>query len=369
MRERVSRRRPGKAHLATALLRRKIESWAFPVIDQLIEELTDTHGTPPASPLFDARVVRSTLRHSRHVMMCSEDGGLALARLATLLVPHLPSRTAHEAKRALFLEADAFRLYASALFRKKRIFDAKEAADRSRYLFKIPLLRKIAGRYLEILNLTAGQIAFELGDTDLGLAIVARAADRLHVTYGDELRFLKGRQIYGTLLMKLQRWAEAAEAFDEILEIAEETGNPELRTALTQCVALCGKRLGEEHADSCHASAMKLVKATGIGNDVARSEWMLIIDLQNNGKISEAISEMYKLRQSYIDAGNELRAESAVTPTIVETLVSEGRLTEARKLGEIALLPLAEAGLKIAETRIRNALKVAPPLGGATMKH
>jgi tetratricopeptide (TPR) repeat protein len=369
MRERVSRRRPGKAHLATALLGRKIEPWAFPVIDQLIEELTDTHGTPPASPLFDARVVRSTLSHARHVMMCSEDHGLALAHLATLLVPHVPASTPHEVRRVLFLEAEAYRLYASALYRKKRVFEAKAAADTSRDRFKVPMLRKVSGRYLEILNLTAGQIAFELGDTDLGLAIVSRAADRLHITYGDRIRFLKGRQIVGTLLMKLQRWADAADVFDEILEIAEETGNVELRTALTQGVAICGKHLGEEHADRCHASAMKLVKATGIGQDVARSEWMLIIDLQHNGKISEAISEMYKLRQSYIDAGNELRAESAVTPTIVETLVSEGRLTEARKLGEMALVPLAEAGLRIAETRIRNALKVAPPLGGATMKH
>ncbi len=368
MRGRVSGRRPGRARLATALLGRKLEPWVFRVVSELVDELTETAGALPPSSLFSVRVIRSTLKHSRHTMVGYPVQGLALARLATLLTPHLPARTPYEAQRALFLEAETYRLYAAALFRSGRNFEAQRAAEEARRLYRIPMVQRAHRSSESILDITYGQIVFRLGEPERGLEIVSRAADHLHIVYGDTLRFLKGRILYGNLLMEQRRWADAIDAYGEVLEIANETNNLELRATVVYNTSLCGKRLQREHAEECNARGLKLLEQSGIAGDVPRSGWMYVIELQQTGRQHAAISELYKIRQGYVDAGLELEGHASVTPAIVEALVGIGRYDEAQFIGEYAVRKLSEAGLIFAERRIRKALEVAPPAGGATLE-
>lgn len=369
MSRRVPGRRPGRAHLATALLGRRLQPWVFRVAGELVDELEENRGTLPSSPLFTSRVIRSLLKHARSTMMRERLHGLALARLATLLTPHVSTSTPYRARRAVILEGEAYRLYASALFRCGRNLDAHHAAEEARRLFEIPIVSRVSRKYLAILDLTSGQIVFNLGEIERGLEIISCAADNLHIVYGDVRRFLMGRQIYGSLLMYLHRWEDAVAAFDEVLEIAIESKNDDLRAATIYNMSVCGKRLQEEHADQCAESAIKLLKETGVSSDVPRSAWLRIIDLRHEGKINEAISEMYKVRQAYIDAGLELQGDAEVTPVIVETLVQEGRTGEAQFIGRRAIKKLSEAGLKFSENRITKALSVAPPPSdGATLE-
>lgn len=362
-------RRPGRAHLATALLGRRLEPWVFRVVDELVDELTENAGTLPASPLFNPRVIRSLLKHARGTMMRVTLHGLSLARLATLLVPHISTGTPYHARRAVILEGEAYRLYASGLMRCGRNREALVAAERARHLFEIPIVSRVTRRYVHVLDLTFGQIVFHLGETERGLEIISRAADNLHVIYGDVRRFLMARQIYGSLLMYLHRWDDAAAVFDEVLEIVIESKNLDLRAATVFNISVCGKRLGEEHADQCGEKALKLLKETGLSADVPRAEWLRVIELRHEGKGNEAISEMYKIRQVYIDGGLELQGDAEVTPAIVEELVQQGRFDEARFIGKRALKKLADAGLGLSEHRIRKALEMAPPEGGATLEH
>lgn len=365
----VPGRRSGRARLATALLSRRLEPWVFRVVDELIDELTENAGTLPASSLFGVRVIRSLLKHARYTMVRSERRGLSLARLATLLTPHVSADTPYEARRAVILEGEAYRLYAAALHRCGRNYDAQRAAEEARRLFQIPIVSKVSRKYEHILDLTAGQIVFHLGETERGLEMISRAADNLHIVYGDVVRFLKGRQIYGSLLMIQRRWEDALETFDEVLGIAVESNNLEVRAATVYNMSICGKRLEDENADRCNAMALKMVRDTGLAGDMPLSGWMHAIGLQQSGKTAQAVSELYKIRQGYIDGGLELQAHISITPTIVEILVSAERFDEARFIGKQAIRKLSEAGLKLAENRITKALSVAPPPSdGATLE-
>ncbi|HEY2321281.1 MAG TPA: hypothetical protein VGJ82_00330 [Thermoanaerobaculia bacterium] len=343
------------------MLGRRLEPWVFRVVDELNDELTENPGTLPPSALFSVRVMRAIVKHSTHAMVRNTFHALSLARLATLLAPHLPARTPYEGQRALFLEGEAYRHYACALHRAGRNFDAQRAAEEARRFFRIPVVRKAHPKYEWILDLTSGQIVFHLEDPERGLEIISRAADHLHVVYGDVLRFLKGRIIYATLLMSLDRYEDALAIFDEALDIASETNNLELRAVIVYNISICGKRLQKEKADECNETALPMLKKTGISADTPRAGWTRIIELQQTGKTKSAISEMYAFRQGYIDAGLELQGHVDVTPVIVEALVREGRSSEARMVGEHAILKLAEAGLKVMELRIRKMLEVAPP--------
>jgi len=303
------------------------------------------------------RVIRSTLKHARYVMVRNPAHGLWLAQLATLLVPHLPARTPYEAQRAILLEGDAYRLYAAALLRCGRNNDAKLAADESRRFFNIPIVRKLSGKHEAKLDITAGQILFNLGEVERGLAMIASAADRLHVHHADTRLFLMGRSTYGGLLMFLRQWEEAAMVFDELLEIANESNHREVTAAISYNIAICGKRLQEEHADQCHASAMDLLEKIDMTHEApGRSEWVRVIELQQQGKANEAISEMYKIRAKYVEEGLELRGHDEISGNIVDALVAEGRYSEACSVGEEAMEKLAAAGMNRSEMRIRRAL-------------
>ena len=366
MRGRVSGRRPGRARLATALLGHRLEPWVFPVVGELVDELSESGGTLPPSSLFSVRVLRSTLEHSRGTMIGHPQHGLALTRLALLLAPHLPSRTPHEAQHALFLEGEAWRLHAAALFRLGRNYEAQRAAEEARRFFRIPIVKKAHRKQESILDLTAGQIVFHLDDIERGLEIVSRAADQLHIIHFDTSRFLKGRAIYGSLLMSARRWWDAIDAFGEVLEIAIETNDLEVRRSAVYNISVCGMRLREDRAEQCNASALNMLKKEGV--DLPFSGWRRAIDLEQKGMIESAISELYAIRQGYFDAGLELIGHVDVTPTIVELLVGIQRFDVAQFIGRQAIRKLSEAGLKYAENRIRKALKVAPPEGGATLK-
>lgn len=349
-------RRPRRAHLATALLRRKLDPSVMRVVGELVDELKDHGGELAPSSLFSVRVIRSTLKHARYVIARNPAHGLLLAHLATLLVPHLNAQTPYEAQRTILLEGDAYRLYAAGLLRCGRNYDAKRAADESRRLFHIPIVRKLSGKHEAKLDITAGQILFNLGEVDRGLAMIAAAADKLNVIHADTRLFLTGRSAYGGLLMFLRRWEEAAMVFDELLEIANESNHREVTAAISYNIAICGKRLQEEHADQCHASAMKLLEKIDMTDEAGRSEWVRVIELQQQGKANEAISEMYKIRAKYFDEELEVRGHDEISPNIVDALMAEGRDSEARRVGDEAMEKLAAAGMKRSEMRIRRAL-------------
>jgi len=366
---RVSGGRSERVHLATALLGRRLEPWVFDVVDELVDELTDNSGTLPDSSLFTPRVVRAIMTHSGYALMRHTAHALSLARLATLLAPHLPSNTPYAAQRVLFLEGEAYRLYTEGLFRCGRNYDALRAAEEARRLFRIPIVAKFHPKSEYLLDLTAGQIVFHLDEMERGLAIVSRAGDLLRDRHHDITRFLKARQIVGSLLLTAHRFEEALLACEEVLDFPGGIRDVELKHAVVYNVAVCGKRLQRDYADECSETALKLLKKSGISGDVPRSGWTDILDLLQRGKTNTAISEMYKFRQRYIDGGNALLGHCYVTPSIVEELVGEGRFSEAHKVGEEAIRELSAAGLKLIENHIRRTLKAAPPEGGAALEH
>jgi hypothetical protein len=66
-----------------ALLRRKLDPPVIRVVGELVDELNDHSGELPPSSLFSVRVIRSTFKHARYVMIRNPGHGLSLAHLAT----------------------------------------------------------------------------------------------------------------------------------------------------------------------------------------------------------------------------------------------------------------------------------------------
>jgi hypothetical protein len=77
--------------------------------------------------------------------------------------------------------------------------------------------------------------------------------------------------------------------------------------------------------------------------------------LKREGEINEAISELYMIRQEFLDRGMPVVAAQTVVH-IVEELAGLRRFSEARYVGDEALRTLTAAGVEFDAATLRSLL-------------
>jgi hypothetical protein len=145
---------------------------------------------------------------------------------------------------------------------------------------------------------------------------------------------------------------------DETVEMAEESGDDQTLAIVTHNIGLCAGRLGDDkRAEACQEVAVKLFVEHGMIADLPRARRALISVLKRRGRFAEVISQLYMLRDDYLELGMPLIA-ARQSIDAAELLIKSNRISEAHHLcmkllgtfRRAKLLPEARKALKFLKT-------------------
>jgi tetratricopeptide (TPR) repeat protein len=288
--------------------------------------------------------------HAHRLIVRDPPKAEIVAFVAQHLAANLPSPTIAEAARVSLLEGKAWYEYASALLRLGRYEEAREAVLRSRAFFSLPIVAPKIRDEDARLNLVYAQVLHFLGKSEAGLALIDRAAEELLYVCEDAKQYVRARTIHATLLMRLDRFEEALELLDRVAESAAEEDDGETLAHVTHNIGLCAARLGDDkRAEECQKIALTLFQEHGMIAELPRVRGALITILRRRGRTAEAISELYMVRNDYLQLSMPLIA-ARYSMDIAELLVRTGRLSEAEHLCKTLLTTFRRAKL-IGEAR------------------
>jgi hypothetical protein len=148
----------------------------------------------------------------------------------------------------------------------------------------------------------------------------------------------------GTLLLRIDAYERAMPYFRESLIAGGERldeyaiASNLLDTAI--CALKLGKPVGWENLAAAHAKFEQL----GASDAVWHCEALKVEILHDEGKVSEAISEMYKLRDKALQEGLP-KVAAQLTVNIMEWLVEQQRSSEAMHAARGQRRQLVDGGL------------------------
>jgi tetratricopeptide (TPR) repeat protein len=255
----------------------------------------------------------------------------------------------------LRLEADAWRELAEVWKRCNHLMRARRAALRAKALYRRPELAPLKDEAR--LDLTLGQIVFQQNQHEQGLAIVQRAGERLRDDWHDPLAFAKALAIYGTLLMRIREYERALPYFHESIKAGGSVLDDDEFTVAANLFnhAFCAIETGDPSGPENLALAREKFEALGLVDPLLRCDALGAVLLRRQGRVSEAISELYKVRSAFAALGLPNTA-SRWTVTIVEWLMEQQRFSEAVHAAEGEKQHLLDAGLYDDATRLDELL-------------
>jgi tetratricopeptide (TPR) repeat protein len=342
------------AQLAAALRDSRLDDGTFEHAAAIVEEMT--RGRVGAhSVLHTAANVQRLNETARHLMMRDVRRGLLLARLASLIAPRVKCRTKAATVRMKRLTAEAFYLCASGHLRCRHCVEAKEAAERAMRAYRVKGVAEVTRKDQTIVDLAYGQIIFLRGEPERGLRIIARAAEEF-LKRCDDLR-LHGiaLQTYGAMLYLKGSYRSALRIADRAMYYAMKIEDRVLMTGLLHNAALCAAQLGILGALPGRNLSRERLAQFGLDSEVPKSRYVTYVLLKREGKFNEAVSELYMIRQEFLDRDMPVVAAQSVV-RIVRELVALRRYSEARFVGEDALRILTDAGVEFDAVALRALL-------------
>jgi tetratricopeptide (TPR) repeat protein len=238
-------------------------------------------------------------------------------------------------------------------------------------------------------RLVAANIHRDLGDAETALRIARECAEVFH-DYADSAYWTMARMSEGTALFSQRRFTEALGVFTGLAEEAELAKD---HFSLAQALlngAECARKLGDlQAARDLYPRARKHFDELGMPTESARVGWGYALTLAAEGKIPNAVSELFLVRNTYLrlganssaaaagldivrlrfDAGQDVRdlcselvttfAEAGITQNAIEALAY---LREQAKLGTISSAKIEEVRTYLGELSHRPSLLfVRPP--------
>jgi tetratricopeptide (TPR) repeat protein len=292
----------------------------------------------------DYRITATTVLVDRayQLLHVSPKNAIPVARLAVHAANLIPGQSTENLATALELEGDAWRIHAQALLFVAEYDEALTSADQSasRYSTSIAvtlmangstirdLTRDVHGlqsgmvldgtrQVLEKaarLELVAGEIFFHQGRTDTGLSTIARACEILLYFFDNKDMYVKGRLVYGKLLIDAQQYSAAMSVFEETCVVANEIGYVEGQAHLVNNLGVCYYYRGDfDAAKQCAETAMQLFEELRKPIAAIRPRTLLVLLIMEQGKdnrtrYSAAAAELFKTRAAWLDAGMRLEA-------------------------------------------------------------
>ena len=342
------------AELAAALRAPSLDERAYATAETVLADIGGGRGAA-RSALYTAANVKKLNDTARHLMMRDARRGLVLARLASLVAPRVRCRTRVAAGQIQRLKGEAFYLCASGYLRCRRCHEAKEAAERAMWTYRVTGSTDDVRRELAIVEMAYGEIVFYRGNTERGLRIMARAAEVfLHVCH-DKRLYAIAMTTYACHMLLDRKFRSALRVLDEAMFYAIEIDDKVVIASILHNVSAAAAELGLTGALPCRNISRERFEQFQLDSEVPKSRYIAYVLLKRAGKHDEAISELYMIRQDFLDRGLPVvAAQTAVQ--IVEQLILLGRSSEARYVGEEGLQILASAGVEFDAAMLRRLL-------------
>ena len=161
-------------------------------------------------------------------------------------------------------------------------------------------------------QLVTCKILRDMGDTNRAMDLARRCA--IIFTDFDDATFTNmARMFEAGVLYSVKRFTEALVIFTQVSEHAERTGDRLTVARCLQCAADCARELGDlDGARDLYPRALAHFEALNIPSDANRTRWALALTLATSGKVSYAISELFKVRAVFLSLGMNSLAASAV---------------------------------------------------------
>lgn len=283
------------------------------------------------------------LTEKSHALRCRDPlKALALARLASEVAAKAPA-PAEFPFAGWDAEGFAWMRRASALLQLGRYQEALDAALNARYMFFMASPYTL--RSSATLDLIQGQIRHGLGETDAGLELIEHAANIIRDVFGETDKYVEAMTMYGGILMRADRYDEAAQVWEDIAALASGQGDTATLAYMLNNFGLCNLHVRKiDEAKRCFSTALKMFQELGLNTEIPRVRGGFALALTQEGRYAQAISEHYLNRAEFVRYGMLVDAGKAAT-RIIETLFIAGRFDDIPRLCEETVQFFKEAGL------------------------
>ena len=267
---------------------------------------------------------------------------LALARLASEVAAKAPA-PAEFPFAGWDAEGFAWMRRASALLQLGRYHEALDAAMNARYMFFMASPYTL--RSSVTLDLIQGQIRHGLGETDAGLELIEHAANIIRDVFGETDKYVEAMTMYGGILMRADRYDEAAQIWEDIAALASGQGDTATLAYMLNNFGLCNLHVRKiDEAKRCFSTALKMFQELGLNTEMPRVRGGFAGALVQEGRYLQAISEYYMIRAEFAQYGMLVDAGRAAT-RIIETSFIAGRFADLPRLCEETIRFFTDAGL------------------------
>lgn len=335
-----------KHRIATALLADELPDDVFDDVAAMLDS--------GRIPRLDAAAMKKLIGHTHIWIDRHPPRAYSLARFGVLAAPLIPARKAADRAEREFLIAEAYREYAAACVARRFINEAAGAVIEAKRRYRSPEIAPFVRAEPVLVELNAAWVMFYQDAVPLSLREMDRLSKKFLDEFHDERRYTIVRQYIAAIQMQTGRAQEALTVLLEVFNLTIERGWTNAHAAITHNVAGCMKLLGDACPPHLVERARELVEEH-IEGHAPRSGYILAEQLKKEGKSSEAISELYKVRAEFQARGDDIIAAATVRG-IVELLIPAGRDTEAHFIGEVAIEELESAGMLLEARRIRELL-------------
>jgi hypothetical protein len=304
--------------------------------------LTLDSSFPVPSLLAGPKALRDLMRHARRLATARPADAAVLGELVVVIARRARIR-AHRTMEWLRIEADACRELADIFLRCSHLRRARHAALRAKALYRRPHLAPARDECR--VDLTHGQIVFQQGDRETGLAIIEDAGERLRSEWRDPLAYAKAKSIYGTLLIRIDAFERAMPCFRESLIGGGERLEEFTIASNLLSTAICAFKLGKPGAWENFIAAHAKFEQLGCEDALWHCKTVAAENLHDEGKVSEGVSEMYKVREMVLQQGLP-KVAAQVTVDIMERLAGQNRTSEALHAAQGYRAHLVDGGLR-----------------------
>jgi tetratricopeptide (TPR) repeat protein len=277
-------------------------------------------------PLVQPEPLRNLLRHARQLASGVPSRAAVVGELAMMIARRTRVGGSGSAEW-LRLEAEAWSELAYIHTRCSHLRRARGAALRAKALYRRKPLAPT--RDEARIDVILGSIIFQQNDHERGLALVERAAETLRSEWHDAAAFARAKAMYGTLLIRTDAFERAMPCFHESLVAGRDLLDDVTIASNLYNHAVCALKLGRPGGRESLARAREKFAELDLAIGVLHCDVQNAIVLHDEGRVSEAISEMYKLRTASSTLSLPQFA-ARLTVTIVRWLKEQRRDSEAR---------------------------------------
>jgi tetratricopeptide (TPR) repeat protein len=194
------------------------------------------------------------------------------------------------------------------------------------------------------------------------------AASVVFADLNDSARFLQAGLVYGNLLARQERYAEAQNIFRDLLKVATSSGDIETQARLHNNLGYCSVNL-EDYADANVQFSQSVAKFTDLGfaAEVDRTERGAGVVLIGKGQYALGANRLREARRVF--TALRMAEEAGLCALrLIEAMIDRGNASEARALASSVVNEFTTAALDARAIDAVVALRASLDADGATVE-